>query len=73
METHIRTIAKALSWRFIATLVTFTIAWIITKELKFAAEIGLIDTVIKLGAYYFHERAWIGIEFGKKKPPEYQI
>ena len=73
METRFRTVIKALSWRFIATLVTFTVAWIITKELKFAAEIGIADTVIKLGAYYFHERVWIGVNFGKKKPPEYQI
>ena len=73
MESHIRTLTKAFSWRFIATLVTFTVAWVITKELTFAAEIGIADTLIKLGAYYFHERTWIGINFGKKKPPEYQI
>ena len=73
MESHIRTIIKAFSWRFIATLVTFTVAWVITKELKFAAEIGLADTVIKLGAYYFHERVWVGINFGKSRPLEYQI
>ena len=73
MESHFRTIMKAFSWRFIATLVTFTVAWVVTKELKFAAEIGLADTVIKLGAYYFHERVWIGVDFGKKNPPEYQI
>ena len=73
MESHIRTIIKTFSWRFIATLVTFTVAWVVTKELKFAAEIGLADTLIKLGAYYFHERVWIGVKFGRKKPPEYQI
>ncbi len=73
MESHIRTIIKAFSWRFIATLVTFTVAWVVTKELTFAAEIGIADTLIKLGAYYFHERAWIGVSFGKKKLPEYQI
>ena len=73
MESHVRTITKAFSWRLIATLVTFTVAWIITKELTFAAEIGIADTIIKLGAYYCHERAWIGVDFGKKKPPEYQI
>ena len=73
METHLRTVMKALSWRFLATLITFSVAWIITKELTFAAEIGIADTVIKLGVYYFHERAWIGINFGKKKAPEYQI
>ncbi len=73
MESHIRTIIKAFSWRFIATLVTFTVAWAITKQLTFAAEIGIADTLIKLGAYYAHERAWIGVNFGKKVPPEYQI
>ena len=73
MESHIRTIIKAFSWRFIATLVTFTVAWVVIKELRFAAEIGIADTLIKLGAYYFHERVWIGVSFGKKKLPEYQI
>ncbi len=73
MESHVRTITKTLSWRFIATLVTFTVAWVVTKELKFAAEIGIADTLIKLGAYYFHERAWIRVKFGKLKKPEYQI
>ncbi len=73
MESHSRTIAKALSWRFIATLITFTVAWIVTGKLAFAAEIGLADTIIKLGAYYFHERLWIRIKFGKLIRPEYEI
>ena len=73
MDSHFRTIMKAFSWRFIATLVTFTVAWVVTKELTFAAEIGIADTLIKLGAYYFHERVWIGVNFGKKKLPEHQI
>ena len=73
METHARTIMKAFSWRFIATFITFGVAWVITKELKFAAEIGIADTLIKLGVYYFHERAWIRVKFGKLKRPEYEI
>ena len=73
MESHSRTIAKALSWRFVATLITFTVAWIITRELTFAAEIGLADTIIKLGVYYFHERLWIRIKFGRLIRPEYEI
>lgn len=71
METHVRTIMKSLSWRFIATLITFSVAWIITRELTFAVEIGIADTLIKLGAYYFHERVWIRVNFGKKKPEYY--
>ncbi len=73
MDSHSRTIMKALSWRVIATCVTFTVALIITGELKFAAEIGLADTIIKLGAYYLHERTWMRVKFGTLKTPEYQI
>ena len=73
MESHVRTIMKALSWRFIASLVTFTVAWIVTGELAFAAEIGIADTLIKLGAYYLHERTWMRVAFGTLKKPEYEI
>ncbi len=73
MESHVRTISKALSWRFIATLVTFTVAWLVTGKLTFAVEIGVADTLIKLGAYYFHERLWIRVKFGKLRKPEYEI
>jgi uncharacterized membrane protein len=73
MESHGRTIMKALSWRVIATVVTFTVALIVTGHLKFAAEIGIADTIIKLGAYYLHERGWMHVEFGKLKKPEYEI
>lgn len=73
MESHVRTIMKALSWRFIATLITFAVALFVTGQLKFAAEIGLADTIIKLGAYYFHERTWMRVAFGTLKRPEYEI
>lgn len=73
MESHIRTIVKALSWRFVATMITFTVAWLVTKKMTFAAEIGIADTILKLGAYYFHERVWIRIKFGKLMRPEYEI
>ena len=73
MESHVRTIMKTLSWRSVATLITFTVAWIATGRLTLAAEIGVADTVIKLGTYYFHERLWIRVKFGKLKSPEYEI
>lgn len=73
MESHFRTIAKTLSWRFVATLITFSVAWLVTGKLTFAVEIGVADTLIKLGTYYFHERLWIRVKFGRLKKPEYEI
>jgi len=49
------------------------VAWILTGNLSLSAGIGLVDTVIKIGAFYVHERIWNRLQFGKQKPPEYQI
>ncbi|MCF7954469.1 MAG: DUF2061 domain-containing protein [Phycisphaerae bacterium] len=73
MESHIRSIAKALSWRVIATFVTFSVSWVMIGSVETAVKIGLLDTLIKFATYYFHERAWIRSNFGKLKQPDYQI
>ena len=67
MESHKRTVIKAMSWRVIATLVTFTVTYCVTKELVLATGIGLADGVIKIFAYYSHERIWNRIGFGIKE------
>jgi len=73
MESHYRSIVKAITWRAGGTVVTFAVVWILTRELPLAIGIGLLDTVIKVGAFYVHERIWNRISFGKQRPPEYQI
>jgi len=73
MESHFRSIVKAITWRTGGTIVTFAVAWILTRRFDLAAQIGVLDTTVKLGAFYLHERMWIRLNFGKQKPPEYQI
>ena len=68
-----RSIAKALSWRVIATLVTATVAYAVTREIELAAAIGAVDTLIKLLAYYGHERLWNRICLGRDRPPETNV
>ena len=72
-DSHARTIAKSLSWRFVAFFVTAAIAWAVTGSSAVAASIGLADTLIKLVTYYLHERMWLRIRFGQPKLPEYDI
>ena len=73
IETHYRSIVKAISWRAGGTVVTCLVAWLLTGSLDMAARIGVLDTAIKIGAFYMHERLWNRLDFGKKKPPEYNI
>ncbi|HPY77473.1 MAG TPA: DUF2061 domain-containing protein [Anaerohalosphaeraceae bacterium] len=73
MESHLRSIFKALSWRASGTVVTFLIAWLILGQVQDAVKIGAFDTLMKIGVFYFHERLWNRLQFGKLKPPDYQI
>ena len=64
METHKRTIAKTISWRLLATVITMSIAWGISKDPTVALSVGLADTTLKLFFFYAHERVWTKISFG---------
>jgi len=73
MDTHRRSIAKAVSWRVFATVVTACVALAITGNLQLAATIGIIDSLLKFAVYYLHERIWNKVSFGRLKSPEYNI
>jgi len=68
-ETKFRSFLKAISWRVLATLITFSIAFLITGKTVVALEIGFLDMVLKLIVYFFHERIWGLIKMGKKMHP----
>jgi adenylylsulfate kinase len=67
-EFRSRSIVKALTWRVIATSTTMALAYAATGDLKLAGMIGVADVIIKLLFYYFHERAWGHIAWGKVVP-----
>jgi adenylylsulfate kinase len=73
VETHFRSILKAVSYRIVGTIVTFCVAFVLSKNLDLAIKVGFLDTVLKIGAFYFHERLWHRIKLGKTEPIEYEI
>ncbi len=64
-ERITRSIAKTISWRLVGTLDTIIISWIITGEIAMALSIGSIELVSKMLLYFFHERAWNKVKWGK--------
>lgn len=68
-ETKLRSFLKAISWRIVATTITFLVALTLTGKTIVALEIGGMDLVLKLIAYFFHERVWGKIKVGKKLHP----
>ena len=74
LETQRRSLLKSLSWRFLATLITGVVAYLLTDEILFAAKIGALDTSVKFIAYFAHERLWLRLPYGRIEPPaDYQI
>ncbi|NJB36132.1 MULTISPECIES: DUF2061 domain-containing protein [Flavobacteriaceae] len=65
-ESPKRSIAKSISWRIVGTIDTVIISWIVTGTLTLAFSIGLIELVTKMVLYFFHERIWNSISWGKK-------
>lgn len=57
-DSHLRSILKAFSWRFVATFSTIMIAWFFTGEVDTALKVGAVEFVLKFLIYYVHERAW---------------
>tara|TARA_B100001250_G_C19373018_1_gene602821 strand:- start:138 stop:338 length:201 start_codon:yes stop_codon:yes gene_type:complete len=62
-DTQKRTIAKTITWRILASLTTFIIAWILTGDFLIGASIGSLEAVAKIFLYYFHERIWTNLSY----------
>lgn len=60
-----RSLAKTISWRLVGTLDTVLISYLLTGTLAIAFSIGAIELVTKMLLYFFHERAWNNIKWGK--------
>jgi uncharacterized membrane protein len=63
-ESHLRSVVKAMSWRGIATATTAGIAYIVTGRMGVALTIGGMELVVKIFAYYLHERLWQEVPIG---------
>lgn len=64
-EKPIRSIVKSISWRLIGTLDTILISWIVTGQFALAFKIGSVELVTKMVLYFFHERIWNNVKWGK--------
>ena len=64
-EKPIRSVAKALSWRVVGTLDTLIVSYILTGEMSVAASIASVDFLTKMVLYFFHERIWNAVKWGK--------
>ena len=66
-----RHIAKTLTWRVIASATTFSFVYFVFGDIKAASGIMVMESLLKMVLYYFHERAWFRYSLiGRKKQDE---
>lgn len=67
-ESRFRSLAKALSWRIIASVTTTLIAYYFGLPAKAIGLVFFADLIIKFILYFIHERIWINfIKIGLTK------
>jgi adenylylsulfate kinase len=59
---------KAVVYRFYSSIITFIIAYLLTKNLVASISIGIIDSLIKIFSYYAFDEVWAKLTGFKNKP-----
>jgi uncharacterized membrane protein len=64
-DSRARALIKAFSWRFFGSLDTFTLGFFVTGNFRHAATIASAEAISKIVLYYFHERIWRTVKWGR--------
>ncbi|MEW5798514.1 MAG: DUF2061 domain-containing protein [Bacteroidota bacterium] len=57
-KAKIRSLLKAVSYRFLGTLATVLITFVLTQEIALSLSIGAFELLGKIVLFYVHERLW---------------
>ena len=66
MDSHVRSMAKAVSWRILGSLDTMLLTWLFSGSVKIAAFVGSTEAITKIFLYWGHERLWHRISWGRR-------
>ena len=69
MDTRKRSWAKSLTWRLFGIALLGLISFLITRDWKQMTVITAVFHGIRLVLYYYHERIWERVSWGKVKHP----
>ncbi len=64
-ETVARTIVKTVSYRVFILILDFTTIYLLTGKVKVAVGFMIVSNLYTTVSYFFHERIWDRIKWGK--------
>jgi len=66
-ERWTRSLTKAITYRIVILILDFAATYLLTGRIEVAFAFMIVSNVYTSIAYYFHERVWNRINWGKKK------
>jgi uncharacterized membrane protein len=57
-KSHVKSVAKAVSWRIVGAVDTFVLAFVVTGHMGMASAVVGFEVITKTFLYYGHERVW---------------
>jgi len=70
VDSKTRSWVKSITWRVMGIVILGTLAWLFTRDWQETTLITITFHAIRLVLYYYHERAWERIGWGRKKVRE---
>ncbi len=65
MDSRKRSLAKALTWRIFALIITIVVSFAFLGTWSTSIAIGLVSNFLKTIGYYIHERMWQRFRWGE--------
>jgi uncharacterized membrane protein len=60
---------KSITWRIIGVVLLGGISWLITHDWREMTLITVLFHSIRMVMYYFHERIWLRVQWGRIRHP----
>jgi uncharacterized membrane protein len=66
-DSHLRSVAKGISYRLVGTISTALISFAMTGSVRTALLLGTVEISFKVVLFWGHERVWARIPFGREE------
>ncbi len=67
VDNRLRSWVKSITWRVIGIVILGALVWLFTRDWQETTLITITFHAIRLVLYYYHERAWERIDWGRRK------
>lgn len=67
LESPTRSLVKAITYRFAGSCATVMVVWALTRRWEISFGTGALDFIVKIFLFFFHERIWNRVSWGKKE------